>query len=63
MDKKFNLYWNGQRLSGGSPHTEEHVVADRFDDTLTDGDVRAVEQLVVGQKHVDIDGDVWERIA
>lgn len=64
MDKKFNLYWGDSgRLSSGSPHPAGYVIEGLFNDSLTEDDAQSIEKLRVGEKHVDSDGDTWERIA
>lgn len=62
--KKFNLYWGDSgRLSFGSPHSEDYVIDGLFNDSLTEDDAQDIDKLQVGEKHVDPDGDTWERIA
>lgn len=62
--KKFNLYWGDSgRLSSGSPHPADHVIDQRFSGCLSGFTAQAIELLQVSEKHVDADGDTWERIA
>lgn len=62
--KMFNLYWGDSgRLSSGSPHDRTHVIDARFEDALTEDDARQIDMLPISGKHVDADGDTWERIA
>jgi hypothetical protein len=62
--KKFNLYWGDTgSLSSGSPHPADYVIDGRFQDSLPEEDAQDIEKLRVGEKHVDPDGDTWERIA
>lgn len=64
MDKKFNLYWGDSGLmSPGSPHLEAYVINELFANILSESDAASLGLLEVGQKHVDLDGDTWERIA
>lgn len=64
MDKQFNLYWGGTgRLSTGSPHRQKYVVEERLDDALSEDTAAEIDSLAIGEKHVDPDGDTWERIA
>lgn len=61
--KQFNLYWSTGRLSSGSPHWGDYVVGERFGESLNPDDVEAIDTLAVGSKHVDADGDTWERMS
>lgn len=63
-EKRFNLYWghNTGRPSGGSPYTKEYVVDEQFNGLLSEDDVQAIDTLEIDQRHVDKDGDTWERI-
>lgn len=61
--KKFNLYWEGAYLSSGSPHAGDYVIDDLFNDGLTPEDAEHIDRLEVGEKHIDGDGDTWERTA
>lgn len=61
--KQFNLYWSTGRLSSGSPHRGDNVIGGLFGDAVTEEDATAIDALAVGAKHVDADGDTWERIA
>lgn len=63
-EKRFNLYWGGTgRLSTGSPHRQKYVIDELFCDALSEATAAEIDALGVGEKHVDPDGDTWERIA